>query len=195
MNRALQSRLSFATPTIATILTAAFLTNWTSPAAAQPVPSVTLSAPAAVRIGENFSFTATFDNTSAIDAGFGPFINLIFPVNGADGAAGTDSPDGIDFVSATYLGISIASTVLTFPLPGPTSCVAHPLAVDTLGLPLQVCGIPGDKLVVLYSPFGSVTNDQPHVAIMVNATTSTIADLGVALPLRARGVSNLAPTR
>ena len=50
-----------------------------------------------VMIGKDFEFSASFDNSA--ETGHGPFIDLIFPSNGADGAAGTDPPDGIDFVS------------------------------------------------------------------------------------------------
>ena len=55
-----------------------------SPAAANPavgVPAVSLGLPATVFIGQAFTFTVTFDNTSATDTGYGPFIDLLFPVN------------------------------------------------------------------------------------------------------------------
>ena len=56
-------------------------------------PVATLDVPSSGFIGESFSFTVTFDNTSTTDEGFGPFIDLILPRNGADGDAGTDTPD------------------------------------------------------------------------------------------------------
>ncbi|HSB90301.1 MAG TPA: hypothetical protein VLD63_09800, partial [Anaerolineales bacterium] len=152
------------------------------------VPSVSLSVPATVFIGQPFSFTVTFDNASATDTGYGPFIDLLFPVNGADGAAGSDTPDGIDFNSATYLGTSLTAVELTFPdAGGGTGCVDHPYARDTSGVPIQVCGTAGDKLVVLLLPFGSFTPTQPAVVVSVNATLSGLADGGTPLTLRARG--------
>ncbi|RME61511.1 MAG: isopeptide-forming domain-containing fimbrial protein, partial [Caldilineae bacterium] len=156
-----------------------------------PTPVVTLNAPATQFIGEDFSFTVTFDNASPTDVGYGPFVDVVFPVNGADGAAGTDTADGIDFLSATYLGSPVTSTQLTFPDadgtgPGTTGCVTHPYAVDNTGTPLQVCGTAGDKLVVLQLPFGSFTNDQPPAAITVNASLSNLADLSTPLTLAAR---------
>ncbi len=160
----------------------------TAPALAQPVPSTSLDVPAESMLGEQVDFTVTFDNTSATDTGYGPFIDLVFPVNGADGAAGTDTPDGLDFVSATYLGAAVETTVLTFPDDGGGSgCVDHPLLVDTAHNPMQVCGTAGDKLVVLRLPFGSVVPDQPAITVDVTADLSNLADLGFPLAIHARG--------
>ncbi len=157
-------------------------------AQAAPTPVATLDVPARTMIGEQMRFTVTFDNTSATDTGYGPFIDLVFPVNGADGAAGTDTPDGMDFVDATYLGASLEKYVLSFPDDGGgTGCVDHPLLVDTNHIPLQVCGTAGDKLVVLRLPFGSVVPDQPAITVDVTADLSNLADLGVPLTVHARG--------
>ena len=49
----------------------------------------------------------------ATQTGYGPFIDLILPATGADGA-GAAVDDGISFVSATYLGLPVTATVLTF---------------------------------------------------------------------------------
>lgn len=147
-------------------------------ALAAPIPTVTLDLPAENFIGEDFSFTVTFDNTSSADVGYGPFIDVVFPVTGADG------DDGIDFVSATYLGLPVTTVQLTFPAPG--GCVDHPYAVDNTGSPVQVCGTPGDKLVVLQLPFGSFTNDQPPATVTINATLSNLADLSSPLTVTAR---------
>ena len=149
------------------------------------VPLATLSVPASSFIGSNINFSVAFDNTSAADAGYGPFIDLIMPKNGADGA--TSSPqDGLTFGGATYLGQTVVSTVLTFPSGTAPTCVAHPYAVNTSGAPLQVCGSPGDQLVVLQLPFGSFTPTQPPAAISVSASLSNLADLGTPLPIKAR---------
>ena len=162
-----------------------------APPAAPPaagIPSVSLSAPGSVSIGAAFNFTVTFDNTHPADTGYGPFIDLIFPVNGADGGAGVDTPDGIDFTGATYLGAAVNAVELTFPGPGGgTGCVSHPFARDTTGAYVQVCGPTGDKLVVLELPFGSFTSSQPAATISVGASLSNLADLGAPLTIRARG--------
>jgi uncharacterized repeat protein (TIGR01451 family)/fimbrial isopeptide formation D2 family protein len=144
-------------------------------ALAAAVPSATLSVPTNVAIGANFNFTATFD--SAGTTGYGPFIDLVFPATGVDGN------DGITFTGATYLGQPVAAVQLTFPAGG---CVAHPYAEDISHAPLQVCGTPGDTLVVLQLPFGSFTAGQPPIAVTVGAAISNLADLNTPLTIRAR---------
>lgn len=139
-----------------------------------------------VPIGENFQFTVTFDNTGA-DTGYGPFIDLVFPVNGADGSAGSDTADGVDFVNATYLGQSLNTIELTFPDDGGgTGTVDHPFALDATGSPLQITGTAGDKLVVVELPFGSYTTGQPPADIVITATTNNLADLGTDLTIQSR---------
>ena len=159
-----------------------------------PVPSVSIGVASQVPLGEPFSFTVTFDNTSGnpSDVGYGPILDLIFPVNGADGNAGTSTPDGITFSTATYLGVLLTSTVLPFPDadgpgPGTTGCVNHPYFRNTAGVYLQVCGTAGDALVVLELPFGSFAPDQPPITVSVQANLSNLADLSTALTLKARG--------
>ncbi len=160
---------------------------------AAPLPSVSLDVPAQPFIGQNINFTATFDNTSATDTGYGPFIDLIFPVIGADGA-GTQIDDGLDFIGASYLGVPLNAAdivVQTFPSTG-SGCpsglrpVNHPFAVNSSGTPLIVCGTPGNKLVTLRLPFGSFTPDQPPASLTINASLSNLADLNFPLTIKAR---------
>lgn len=151
---------------------------------ASPVPRVSLDVPTNIMIGADFTFTATFDNIAASDVGYGPFIDLFFPLDGYDGANGTDTPDGIDYINATYQGNPVDSYVITLPANG---CVNHPLLEDTLENPIQVCGAPGDKLVVLELPFGSYGPDQPPIEIDINARMSSLADANRALFMTARG--------
>ncbi len=159
-----------------------------------PVPVVSLDVPAEVFIGEDFSFNVTFNNTDPADTGYGPFIDVVLPVNGADGAGNTSLPlDGIDFQDATFLGQPVQYTELTFPDTGQGVCGAgqtqldHPYAVDNTYTPLPVCGTPGDKLVSILLPFGSFAPDQPPATVTIDASLSDHADLGVPLPIRARG--------
>jgi hypothetical protein len=83
-------------------------------ARAAAAPSVALSVPAETMIGESLTFTTVFENVSG-DTGYGPFVDLVFPFNGADGAHGTATADGLGFVSATYLGAPVTATILSFP--------------------------------------------------------------------------------
>lgn len=153
-------------------------------------PTVTLDVPADPFIGTSpLTIRATFDNTSLTptDVGYGPFVDLVFPRNGADGAAGTQTPDGVWPISpaqATYLGDPVTTHEYVFPASG---CLDHPYAVDNTNTPLQVCGTPGDVLVVVQLPFGSFTPDQPPATIELPATLSNYADLGHPLTFTARG--------
>ena len=162
-----------------------------------PAPSVTVSAPTLVPIGESFSATFTFDNTGTT-TGYGPFIEFVVPNNGADGAANTNPPlDGLTFTGANYLGAPIdpAPQVFTFPngplgtAPcGPSeSLITHPFLYDTSGTREVVCGTPGDQLVVLQLPFGSFTPGQPPAEITVDFDMSNLADLGTPLTINTRG--------
>ena len=157
-----------------------------APAAGQAVPQVSLSGlDATPLIGTPLTFTVSFDNAAPVQAGFGPFIDIILPANGADGAGvSTVGNDGVAFVSATYLGVPVTATAITFNASGQAT---HPYAVNAAGVPLVVTGTAGDQLVVLQLPFGSFTPDQPAAPVVVTATLSDLADAGFALPIRARG--------
>ncbi len=151
--------------------------------AAQPLATATVAAPAAPLIGESLVIPVTFDNTGT-GTGYGPFIDLVLPTIGADGA-GAATDDGISFVSATYLGAPVVATVLTVDASGN---ITHPYARTAGGAPVVVGGgTPGNQYVVLQLPFGSFTPTQPAAAVQVTTTLSTLADANVALNIRARG--------
>ncbi|MEZ0397354.1 MAG: sortase [Anaerolineales bacterium] len=155
---------------------------------AASAPSVSLNVPATAFIGQNVSFTVTFDNPDPSDPGYGPLIDLIIPRNGADGNQNTNPPlDGLTFVSATYLGVAVENTILTFPGSGGVTCVSHPYMRDNTGAFVQVCGNAGDTFVALRLPFGSFAPDQPPVVVNVTTSMSNLADLGTPLTIRARG--------
>ncbi|RJP53207.1 MAG: sortase [Anaerolineaceae bacterium] len=144
-------------------------------------PSTLLDVPAEAFIGENVTFTVTFDNTDTVP-GYGPLIDLIIPTNGPDGAP---DPDGLTFLDATYLGIALEKTVITVPGSG---CVTHPYMVDSSGASIQICSLtPGDTFVALRLPFGSFTPDQPPLDVTISTSMSNLADLGTPLTIQARG--------
>ena len=149
------------------------------------IPAVTIDTPAEVFLGENVDVNVTFDNADASDAGFGPFIDVYLPTNGADGTTSGGTRDGLSYVanSATYLGTSVVTTVHTFDASG---VFDHPYAVDSSGDPLQVTGAEGDQLLVFQLPFGSFTADQPGATINFQTALSDQADLGTPLTLRTR---------
>jgi len=150
-------------------------------------PSISLDIPGTVFIGEDMGFIVTFDNTTSVE-GYGPIVDLIIPANGADGAQNTDLPlDGLTFIDATYLGVPVEKTVITFSGEGEETCIDHPYFVDASNNPVEVCGDAGDTFVSLRLPFGSFSPGQPPAVIKVSTTMSNYADLGVPLEIQARG--------
>ena len=154
--------------------------------------SVSITAPATTPLGGAFGITLTFDNVADADpgssVGFSPYIDLVLPTTGRDGA-GAAIDDGISFGSATFLGAAVKSVVLTFDAAGHAT---HPFAVDGAGTARIVTGTPGDQLVVLTLPFGSFTADQTPADIKVSLNLSPLADYDVnhlsdALQISARG--------
>ncbi len=141
-------------------------------------------------IGEDFSITLDFDNTASApgNVGYGPFVDLFLDATGIDGT-GAAVDDGVTFLSATYLGIPLTSTTLTFNSSGNAN---HPYAVQASGAAVVVNGPSfgyeaGDSLVVLQLPFGSFVPDQPVAKIVVNLRMSNQADLNGALNYSTRG--------
>ena len=159
-----------------------------------PTAQVGLS-PVTARIGEDFIFTVTFQNGST-DIGYGPFMDLVLPVNGSDSGIDPYTPDGIDtdgtIPVVTYLGQAIPASdiiVTTFADVSGSACVTHPLLVDSSGNHILVCdhGQVGDRLLTIRLPFGSFVPSQPAVSISVSTSLSELADLDKPLSIWARG--------
>ncbi|MEM6281544.1 MAG: hypothetical protein AAF787_05065 [Chloroflexota bacterium] len=166
------------------VLVAGILLFLPADALAIPVPVVTTNVPDDVLIGEPFTFTVTLDNTDTVDTGYGPFIDIVLPRRGADGTTNGGTVDGISFISASYLGLTLSVEELVFPSGG---CVDHPLLVGTDLLPVEVCGTPGDVLVVVQLPLAAITPDQPPAVLNVTAQMSDLADANESLTVRTRG--------
>jgi hypothetical protein len=147
-----------------------------------PVPTATLIAPATNFLGQDVNLSVTFSNTGTAP-GYGPYVDLYLPATGADGSLGPSHYDGITYNSgsATYLGASITTTVLTFDAGGHAT---HPYAVNSSGNPVIVSGTPGDQLVVFQLPFGSFTPGQTPAVINLAAHVSNQAKVGTALTLK-----------
>ncbi|MFN0070036.1 MAG: beta strand repeat-containing protein [Chloroflexota bacterium] len=151
---------------------------------AASVPLVSLSVPSEVMLGESLSFTVTFENASAIDPGFGPYIDLFLPTTGIDGGAAFD---GISFASATFLGAPVTATTVALTTGG----INHPYAKTAAGTPVVVTPPSGfqagDQLVVLQLPFGSFTPGQTPAQLDITASVSNQADVGATHSVAARG--------
>src|ERR1700738_1621735 len=169
--------------------------------AATPLPKVrflsgappVVSVPPEVLIGEDFTFTVTFDNrTTGSTVGYGPFIDLVFDAGGANLQRLCATCDGIKFVSAKGVGVNGGPASLnTFPVsapncnPAPTTVSLTPPFASSGILPVTVPA--GGQLVTLELPFGSYDPTQPVIAVEVTAHVSNFADEGVPLTISARG--------
>ena len=124
-----------------------------------------------VLLGNQFTFTLNFDNSSS-QPGYAPFVTVFMPASGKDGN------DGASFVSASYMGKALSSQVVTFDSAGRAT---HPYALDASGQPVVINASTygmraGDQMVCIRIPFGSVSQDQPALPIVVTASLSNLAD-------------------
>ncbi|WP_110972679.1 VCBS domain-containing protein [Pseudomonas huaxiensis] len=139
---------------------------------ADAAPTVSLpSGGSDVLLGDTFTFTVNFTNSSGQE-GYAPFINLFMPSTGKDG------DDGVKFISASYLGQTLVTHVVTFDAAGNAT---HPLAKDASGNALLINASTfglraGDQLVVVELPFASVSTNQPVIPVQVTASLSNLAD-------------------
>ena len=155
------------------------------------VPSATVTGPIvdnrplAPLIGTEVPLTVSFDNTATnpADIGYAPFVDIVMP---AMGDAPPAPADGISFKpgSATYEGLSLQTTVLTFDAAGKAT---HPFARNPDGKPVVVTGKPGDQLVVVQLPFGSYGPDQPAAEIRFTGVISPLAQPNHTYPVTATG--------
>jgi hypothetical protein len=167
-----------------------------------PAPSVSLGVPAQVPLGEAFSFTVSFDNTSAVgsDVGYGPIVDLLLPINGADGNAGT-TPDGIAL--SGYVPRRQWPTVLPFPDADPRQGRPAASRILTIAIRQRLSSgmrTAGDALVVpncLILRPTSLPHGQHQATLSNLADLSTRADGQGAgrLPLRLRSSTTGAAMR
>lgn len=134
--------------------------------------------PTSVMIGEDVDFQLLFTNPGSGSDGYGPFVDMILP-------AGADGDDGLSFNSATFLGTSLVTTLISGPVGG--GMVDHPYAVDNTGAPLQITLAEGETLIVLQLPFGSFVQDQVALEIDVSLSMSNLADASTPLDVQTRG--------
>lgn len=124
-----------------------------------------------VLLGNQFNFTVDFQNSSG-QVGYAPFLNVFMPATGKDGN------DGVNFISASYLGQNLVTHLVVFDAAGNAT---HPLAKDANGNALVISAATygmraGDQMVVIELPFASVTNTQPVIPVQITASLSNLAD-------------------
>jgi len=156
-------------------------------------PSIGLNVPAQVPLGQDVTFSVTFDNLHPTEIGYGPIVDIVLDTTGADAGASGGPFDGLGTtsISASYLGIPFSTAgpnptmwILTFDA---TGAATHPLMRNASGAFITVNGTPGDKLVVLRLPFGSFAPNQPPATVSMTVNMSNFADVGTPLSIRARG--------
>lgn len=149
-----------------------------APAWAAPTPSTTIAAPALAMLGEPVTLTVSFSNTGSVgEVGYGPYLNVELPIEGADGA-GAATDDGLSFTSASYLGTTLTPLIAPFLC---TGTYTHPLTG------LSTACTSGRQVVILQLPFGSFAVGQPGADVQITAALSNLADVGTALQIRATG--------
>jgi fimbrial isopeptide formation D2 family protein/uncharacterized repeat protein (TIGR01451 family) len=162
---------------------------------APATPVVTLDVPGGALINQTFDITATFDNGSSTQMGWGPFVDFVLQYRGTDGvfpfSIGNEA-DGIGALANSVQVLDASGTplpIIVTPIIGPTGKVAHPFAKDSSSssTPLMVKGNPGDLLVSVRLPFGSFAPNQPPTQVTLKPFLSDWADLGTPLYVRARG--------
>ena len=70
-------------------------------------PTASLNAPGEAPLGQDVSFTVTFNNNDPADTGYGPHVDLYLPFSDIDGSVPAPGNDGISIVSATFGGLSV----------------------------------------------------------------------------------------
>lgn len=152
-----------------------------------PVPGVSLDIPASLLIGEEFSFTVSFDNTSATDVGFGPYIDIFLPQSGADDGTAGEKEDGITYTSVDYLGNGVRTWDGTC---SDNGTIIHPLTGLPVSCPATPAGMASPftwQYLIIELPFGSFAPDQPVAPVTITAQMSDFADFDLAMPVYAQG--------
>jgi len=154
-----------------------------------PQPGVSLNVPSTILIGDDFSFSVTFDNTSTTDTdvGYGPFVDIFLPQSGWDDGTDGEKEDGVAYTSVDYLGNSITTFTSTCQENGTFS---HPLTNLIVTCPSAPSGAVTPftwQYLVVEIPFGSFAPDQPTATVDITAALSDFADLNQDLPIYAQG--------
>ncbi len=121
-------------------------------------------------IGATQQVTLSFSNAGT-NAGYAPFIVLDLP-------PGADGYDGVTLISATYLGATVDTTIVTYDLAGNAT---NPLTGQI------ITGTPGAQAAILSLPFGSFSPGQTAADVLLTLDTDSFADNAAPLTLEAQG--------
>jgi hypothetical protein len=126
-----------------------------------------LNVPAQVPVGQDVSFSVTFDNPDLAAPGYGPILDITLDTTGADAGASGGPFDGLGTtsISASYLGIPFSTAgpnptmwILTFDALGEAT---HPLMRNANCFPLSAV-LPATRLLRMPLDF---TPGQPPATV------------------------------
>ena len=150
-----------------------------------PTPSVAINVDDQILIGDDFTFSAIFNNSST-DVGFGPYIDIYLPQSGADDSQDGEREDGITYTDVDYKGNPIRTWDITCE---EDTDITHPLTNLSVTCPNAPAGTQSPfiwQLLVIELPFGSFVNGQPEVVVNIGANLSDYADPETDLPIIAQ---------
>ena len=142
---------------------------------ADPIPTVSLPANTNSLFGSNLSAEISFSNTSGTvsDIGYYPIIEIIVP-------------DGLDCsptCASAFSWTTPAGAPLEVTVPTPSGGFAvNPITGESIALASN------EKLIIIKAPTGTLSVGQPAIVGTLAMTFNATATLGVAEPLRARGI-------
>ncbi|MGD0610469.1 MAG: sortase [Anaerolineales bacterium] len=155
---------------------------------APPQANTGLSVPSSPLLGQDVSFTVTFNNGGP-NTGYGPVIDLIIPASAGLGTSASNihvSYAGSAFtLNQDYFVTTFAGGLTTEPLirDGTGALVTVSTSAAVFGGVVKN----GDKLVTIKLPFGSFGPTQPPIVIDVTVNMAAPAAVGKTMYIWARG--------
>ena len=123
-----------------------------------------------VFIGGTTDLTVQFANTGSA-VGYAPYIDIDLDALAAN---------GLSLTGASYLGVALQMTTLTFDASGNAT---NPYAKDASGNPVIMHGTPGDTVAVIQLPFGSFAPTQTPADIQLTLVAASTANVSTVIPV------------
>ena len=123
-----------------------------------------------VFIGGTTDLTVQFANTGSA-VGYAPYIDIDLDALAAN---------GLSLTGASYLGVALQMTTLTFDASGNAT---NPYAKDASGNPVIMHGTPGDTVAVIQLPFGSFAPTQTPADIQLTLVAAATANVSTVIPV------------
>lgn len=154
----------------------------------EPDPTVTLTAPAVVKIGMPFGVDVGFANAGVI--GYGPFLDVVLDWGGEDLNAAGERCDGLRLNGAPALssppGLALPPHFQSAAI---DNCSSQPITIPHLYKDNGVADVtlpPGAQLITIELPFGNFDATMPDATVHLPLWLSDFADRGKPRWIRAR---------